>query len=539
MKELAEHWRFRPRWVETVFLLLVCSALAAAAAGAFPTLDDAYLNLLLREHGPQGLFVGHQDRPVLAILLRDAASTFGSQFWTFAFLANVILWTTLGIQTCILWRMMMPAWSQYAIVAGLLAVAPIVVRIQLVTATVTLFGVLSVVQVYGGLLTLVGALARNSRGGVALGLLLCALGVLLTEYAVAASCCVAVLLVFAFTEVYRGERRLFLRCALAILAIAVLSYVFFLVISDLGDRPEVDPRQRLDRHAIEGFPFSLLTSLWQVLVGSYGTSLGRIVMERDSVSSVAAVAFGLAIVAAVSWILRRKGAAGLPDPRRIRMLPLFAAVVAGIVPVALMRPYSPIDFATRFYLPVLPTAVVLTLGALLWCVKPRFRLVSVLSLAFLAGTALFSDSFDDWRHQRRMDAAGRVIRAALAPEGLTAVVVSSEKLCEAPDWCTGQVTRAWSVDDEKRVWVFDPLEGRRHFGDRHGAPSTQPLDVDVRTVRRVGVPSRVLWLEPDGHGFRVEPYYGNGIEPTPGTGIEPTPGKGIEPAGNGIEPSGR
>jgi len=73
----------------------------------------------------------------------------------------------------------------------------------------------------------------------------------------------------------------------------------------------------------------------------------------------------------------------------------------------------------------------------------------------------------------------------------------------------------------------------------NGAPSTQPLDVDVRTVRRVGVPSRVLWLEPDGHGFRVEPYYGNGIEPTPGTGIEPTPGKGIEPAGNGIEPSGR
>jgi hypothetical protein len=507
MKELAEHWRFRPRWVETVFLLLVCSALAAAAAGAFPTLDDAYLNLLLREHGPQGLFVGHQDRPVLAILLRVAASAFGGHFWTFAFLANVVLWTTIGIQTCILWRMMMPAWSQYAIVAGLLAVAPIVVRIQLVTASVTLVGVLSVVLVYGGLLTLVGALGRNSRGGVALGLLLCALGVLLTEYAVAASCCVAALLMFAFSESYKGERRLFLRFALAILAIAALSYVLFLVISDLGDRPDVDPRQRLGRASIEGFPFSLLTSLWQVLVGAYGTSLGRIVMERDSGSSIAAVVFGLAIAAAVAWLLRRNGAAGLPDPRRIRMRALFAAVTAGVVPVALMRPYSPIAFATRFYLPVLPAAVVLTLGALLWCLKPRFRRGAVLSLAFLGGTALFTDSFDAWRHQRRMDAAGRVIRGSLAAEGLTAVVVSSEKICESPDWCTGQATRAWPVELEKRVWVFDPEEGHRFFGSRHGPPTPPPLDVDVRTVRRVGVPSRVLWLEPDGGAFRVEPYY--------------------------------
>ncbi|HEY1249985.1 MAG TPA: hypothetical protein VGH97_02265, partial [Thermoanaerobaculia bacterium] len=461
MKELAEHWRFRPRWVETVFLLLVCSALAAAAAAAFPTLDDAYLNLLLRENGPQGVFLGHQDRPVLAMLLRDASEAFGRHFWTFAFLANVVLWTTLGVQTCILWRLMMPAWSEYAIVAGLLSVAPIVVRIQLVTATVTLFGVLSVVQVYGGLLTLVGALGRSSRGGVALGLLLCALGVLLTEYAVAASCAVAVLLVFAFPELYRGERRLFVRCALAILLIAALAYVFFLVISDLGDRPEVDPRRRIDRASIEGFPFSLLTSVWQVLIGSYGTSFGKIWMERDSGTSIAAVVFGLAIAGVVAWILRRRNPAELPDPRRIRMLPLLAAVVAGIAPVALMRPYSPIDFATRFYLPVLSPAVVLTLGGLLWSVKPRFRLAPVLSLAFIAGAALFRESVDDWRHQRRMDAAGRVIRGALAPEGLTAVVVSSSSLCEASDWCTGQATRAWPVDLERRVWIFDPLEGRK------------------------------------------------------------------------------
>ena len=193
------------------------------------------------------------------------------------------------------------------------------------------------------------------------------------------------------------------------------------------------------------------------------------------------------------------------------MRALFMAVIAGVVPVALMRPYSPIAFATRFYLPVLPAAVVLTLGAVLWCVKPRFRRVSVLSLAFLGGTALFTDSFDAWRHQRRMDAAGRVIQGSLAPEGLTAVVVSSEKICEAPDWCTGQATRAWPVDLEKRVWVFDPDEGRRLFGSRNGQPSPR-LDVDVRTVRRIGVPSRVLWLEPDGHGFRVEPYYGRGVE---------------------------
>ena len=86
MKELAEPWRFRPRWVETVFLLLVCSALAAAAAGAFPTLADAYLNLLLREHGPSGVFQGQNDLTAVALLLSGAArafsSTGGSSRWS-------------------------------------------------------------------------------------------------------------------------------------------------------------------------------------------------------------------------------------------------------------------------------------------------------------------------------------------------------------------------------------------------------------------------------------------------------------------------
>ncbi|HEY1251985.1 MAG TPA: hypothetical protein VGH97_12405, partial [Thermoanaerobaculia bacterium] len=58
------------------------------------------------------------------------------------------------------------------------------------------------------------------------------------------------------------------------------------------------------------------------------------------------------------------------------------------------------------------------------------------------------------------------------------------------------------------------LEGRKFFGSRRGEAAPAALDVDVRTVRRVGVPSRVLWLEPEGHGFRVEPYYGSGAEPS-------------------------
>jgi hypothetical protein len=68
------------------------------------------------------------------------------------------------------------------------------------------------------------------------------------------------------------------------------------------------------------------------------------------------------------------------------------------------------------------------------------------------------------------------------------------------------------VELEERVWVFDPVEGRKVFGSRQRAGAPPPLDVDVRSVRRAGVPSRVLWLEPDGDGFRVEPYFGKGVE---------------------------
>lgn len=512
----AEPRRFRPRWVESVFLLLVCAALSAAAAAAFPTLDDAYLNLLLRENGPDGVFLGHQDRPLVAILLSDAARLFGSHFWTFAFLANVVLWTVLGIQTCVLWRLLMPSWPQYAVVAGLLAVSPIVVRIQLCTATVTLFGVLSVVQIYGGLLTLASAIGRSSRAGIALGLLLCALGVLLTEYAVAASCATAILLAGAFPEVHPGQRRRFIRYAVAILAIAAAAYVMFLLISDLGDRPEVDPRKRLDRASVEGFPFSLGSSVWQVLIGAYGTASARIWMERDSGTTIAAVVFGLGMAAVFSRILRSSRASEPSmGPARLRVGALFLAVVAGILPVALMRPYSAHTFATRFYLPVLPAAVVLTLAGVLWVVKPRFRMIPDFFFAFIAGTAIFTESADALRHQRRMDEVGRAIRRNLAPDGITAVVVSSDHICESPDWCTGQATREWPVELEKRVWVFDPAEGSQFFGSRLGHRPPPPLDVDVRSVRRVGPPRSVLWLEPEGHGFRVEPYYGAEPKPVP------------------------
>lgn len=472
-------------------------------------MDDAYLTLVIRENGPSGVLRGHTDRPAVALLLGAIARVFGRHFWTFAFAASALLWTILGIQTCALWRMMLPGWSRFALVAGLIAVSPIVVQTQLCTATVSLFGGLSVVVAFWALFVLRDAIRRNDRTRFTLGLGLGFISVLFTEYAVAAACTAAVLLANADPDCDRAKRRQYIRGALALIGVVVLAYCAFLLVSDLGERPEVDPRRRLKSlEPLKSFPFSLVSRAWQVIVGSYGSAFGHVWVEADSASTIVAATVGALVAAAV--LLLTRPTRNEADPREPTSSPirvLLLSVIAGIVPVAAMRPYSPHPFATRFNLPVLPAAVVLTLGAVFWLIRSRYRGFAVALFTFVAGTTAFADSWQGIRQQRRMREIGRQVREQLAPSGITSVVVSSTALCEAPDWCTGQATAGWPVDLEKRVWVFDPEEGMKAFGSRLGGRPTPALKVDVRTVSRVGPVSRVLWVQQVGDSFRVEPYF--------------------------------
>ena len=166
-------------------LALICVPLTMGALWAFPIWDDAWFWLLLNEHGTGAIVTTWVDRPIMAAVWSLLAPT-EPAFWRASLTAQALLWPALGILSAVLWARLFPQLRQYAMVVGCVTVAPIVSKVQMVTATIALQHLLSVVPSYGAFLLLLHFVLANGRfGWAALGLSLPMLGfgVLVTEYA--------------------------------------------------------------------------------------------------------------------------------------------------------------------------------------------------------------------------------------------------------------------------------------------------------------------------------------------------------------------
>ena len=166
-------------------LALICVPLTIGAIWAFPIWDDAWFWLLLDANGTGAITTTWVDRPVMATIWSLFATT-EPAFWRASVVAQALLWPTLGIISALLWAMLFPHWRQYAMVVGCITVAPIISKVQMVTATIALQHLLSVVPSYGAFLLLLRFVLTDGRfGWVALGLslLMLGFGILVTEYA--------------------------------------------------------------------------------------------------------------------------------------------------------------------------------------------------------------------------------------------------------------------------------------------------------------------------------------------------------------------
>ena len=217
------------------------------------------------------------DRPVMATLW-SLLATSEHAFWHALFVAQALLWPTLGIISAVLWTYLFPNLRQYALVIGCVTVAPILSKVQMVTANIALASLLSVVLSYGAFLLLLNFVMVGDRfGRAALGLSIptLGLGILVTEYAIPV---VFVMIIFFWSYARRApdpETRV--RAWRAIFfstLIAGAAYAIYFIIADYAARPGGSDYKpfyvfTLGKAHLARFPFYLVEGLWRTVADGF------------------------------------------------------------------------------------------------------------------------------------------------------------------------------------------------------------------------------------------------------------------------------
>jgi hypothetical protein len=513
-------------------LALICVPLTIGAIWAFPIWDDAWFWLLLNENGTGAITTTWVDRPFMATVWSLLATT-ESAFWRASVVAQALLWPTLGIFSAILWATLFPNLRQYAMVVGCITVAPIVSKVQMVTATIALQHLLSVVASYGAFLLLLRFVLADGRyGRVALGLSLPMLGfaILVTEYALPV---VIVIVTFFWWYARRAPDPATKARAWGAILFSSLTagaaYAFFFVTADFTVRHgTVSPKYVLmlgKSHLIQ-FPFKLVQGIWQSIVGGFVNAMGDVTLA--SKSGVIAAAYG-ALVAGLLFYGCRNPQHVPTSPAtdaisRRHVLPLAAAFVAGILPTVAMGriPWNPADgMSSRFELPLLPVTVALIVLISLSLVRLRFWAVPILLFGFVAGNATFTEVWSAVRERQEMSAMGAALQPYVsAKDGYTvaAVVLPERSLGPRRDYeVAARLAATWPAELRRRLWAFrfggiqpfyrPEYEAEAVFGSRGDCTLPREIKRDVRHVTREGPLDQLLWVNRTSHrSISVEPY---------------------------------
>jgi hypothetical protein len=454
-------------------------------------------------------------------------------FWRASLVAQALLWPTLGIISAILWTILFPHLRQYAMVVGCITVAPIISKVQMVTANIALAHLLSVVPSYGAFLLLLRFVLADGRyGRVALGLSLPMLGfgVLVTEYALPV---VIVMVTFFWSYAWRAPdpatRARAYRAILFSTLTAGAAYAIFFVMADFTvRRGEVSPFYvfTLGEAHLVRLPFKLMQGIWQSIAGGFVNGLAGVTLA--SKPGVMAAAYG-ALVAGLLFH-------GCRDPQHVvtspatrtissrDVLPLAAAFVAGILPTVAMGriPWNPVDgMSSRFELPLLPITVALIVLISLSLVRRRFWAVPILLLGFAAGNTTFTEVRSAIHERQQMSALGAALQPYVsAKEGLTvaAVVLPERSLGpRRPYEVVARLAATWPPELRGRFWAlrfggirpFDrpDTEAEAFFGSRGDCTPRPERKWGVRNVTREGPLDQLIWVSRKTDGaIAVEPY---------------------------------
>ncbi|HXG04261.1 MAG TPA: hypothetical protein VNO23_12715, partial [Candidatus Binatia bacterium] len=440
----------------------MCAPSTVGALLAFPIWDDASVWLLLEERGVDALAASQPDRPVMGALWALLAPSSGV-FWTVALAAQASLWPIFGLLAAHLWRRLFPDLDRFGAAVACLAAAPILTKVQLVTANVALASLPSVVLAWSAALLGLAAAEGGGRARLGAALLLLAAGVLLQEYALAVWLALVVLLGRHAVGALDPERRR--RAARIILvtgAAGLAAYATYLGLGDWSARPDVLPTHSVPASPkrLLRVPFELASALWQAVVGRPAAALAA--LAPTSPAGAASAVYGVA-VAAVLVASCGVGPGRLEPVRRpgARALGLAAALAAGLLPGLLMRrvPWDSGDgMATRYALPVVPVAAALVVLLAIAVVRPRFRVLPVALIGLAAGATAVGDAWDAVRERTWLDRLGRALRPHVTAEGgLTVAVVALPERTLGPrrQWeLTARLAHAWPAEQRARFWAY-------------------------------------------------------------------------------------
>jgi hypothetical protein len=498
-------------YFQYLIIALLCATFTVGAVAAFPEFDDGYLMLILKERGVSAILSAHPDRPLVGWMWQVLATVFGSHFWAFGFLSHLVLWSVLGIQASLLWNRMFPELIRYGGVVGCLTVAPIVVQVQLSTVTITLLGLLSAVLGYGAILLIFTFIGKASRSAFVLGLMLLTGGILVSEYAVPVTA--VALILFLRLYLYDDNRETkarALKASIAVLGVASLACVAFLIVQRTKARVEVSPEFPLHNpRLILSYPLALVTQLWRVTFGVYGRTMSNITLSWGEKSSIIAIAYGLVIAVLLvlcSW--------EHPSELKSRLRELFfllLVLVVGLTPIALMRPYFSAPFDTRYHIPVLPIAAMVTAWVSLTVVRARARIAVVGLLGMFIGMAVFTESWAAYGRQKLMRSLGETLKPYVASsDGVTVAVLSSTQFCDSGIFCTAKATDNWPAELSRRFWLLTTEHASEEIGDRTSHSPVSEIHETVRvgtTILRDGQIKKTLWIEMRDGEVSIEPYY--------------------------------
>jgi hypothetical protein len=336
-------------------------------------------------------------------------------------------------------------------------------------------------------------------------------GVLLSEYAIAASL-VGLVILAALALTPLREDRYRARTAFILSALATtISYGGYRWLSNLTYRTDVDPSVAAAnaKHKIAAVILDLITGVWHSAIGGYGGALESVALYRDSPSTILGVSYGLVIAFVVGVTCgRRRFAAstapGLPRWKQVSFLSL--ALIGGLAPVSFMgRSTTLAEFGSRFVIPALPVAAVLTVLLVVTLFRPHVAWIPAAVLGLACGNAAVLVANTAVHHHRLVTSIGAALRPyVFSDSNYTVAVVSMNGM----DYeLTGIATKDWPTELGKKLWIYDYGAGLAALGSRTTCNPPTDLHKNLRLLERTGPIGRLLWVETRGENLvSIEPY---------------------------------
>ncbi|HEX7360720.1 MAG TPA: hypothetical protein VF283_09525 [Bryobacteraceae bacterium] len=494
-------------------VIIACTVLIVAAVVAFPEQDDGYWAMLLKELGPPGTLTGYLGSPAIGWLWYVLVQSCGIYFWPVAILLSAALWVIFALESSYFWIVQFPEHSECAPLAGCLTIAPIVVAVQTTTLALASVALLPAALAYASLFMLMRASrSEASNYPFIFGLVTLAAGAILGESALPVGIIIFILFIRGYLPQSDGVlRQQAKRIAYTALATTAVAYIVYRVTTYSSSAAASHVSRGIWRTAA-GLPFNILSAAWHTVIGAYGTAVGSFYLSWGSKTLLVSLVVGLLF----AWIIASAVISenGEPFTAWHRLQTAVLALFAALIPIEIMHPNGAssqfpryMEYASRFFIPILPVAACLTIALFLSFVQPRRRAIIVAALGVLIGFTLLNQIWTGFHRQTTLAGIGSSLKPYVAASSGTVVgVLSTNGLCFADYACTAKATSNWPAETSKHFWMYTEREALRHLGPRKPCRPPSQANPGMRAVRRSEPITNVLWIQMTNDHFSLSPY---------------------------------